>query len=356
LWPWQTKSPAAEPIQGPTDEPTLSPTPAAGEPTQEPTDEPTLNPTPAAGELTQEPTDEPTLSPTPAAGEPTQGPTDDDSTFSPTPAAGEPTQEPTDDYSTFSPTPAAGEPTQEPTDEPTFSPTLVSSIAAGSSDDDYTGSKPLPISCSNETGTSTFCPGVLPASVAKIHLLPGCVLFSNNDLTFVAEVPKYEESSILVICASSESGIVSVDATTLADFDMVFENQSLISSVILGPDAAVTVYSGGNFDGNSLVIKQTSSSDVSLVQKVYGLGTRSANDNVLSLELASGSDVLNKCETAMQVYYYEEYMKMLSKKNNKVEKVAVTSASKKTTRQDRDNLQDKKSTTKKQTRLRSSEK
>jgi hypothetical protein len=133
------------------------------------------------------------------------------------------------------------------------------------------------------------------------------VLFSVNDLTFAAEVPKYQESSILVTCASADSGVVKIDNTTLAEFDLLLDGHSLISSILFGPDTVVTVYTGGNFDGDSQVIrKPTSSSGVSLVEKVYGTGKRSANDNVKSFELTSGSSSLSKCNEAMQVDEYAD--------------------------------------------------
>merc|ERR1711871_1111832 len=59
--------------------------------------------------------------------------------------------------------------------------------------DDRVGeqSQPLPVPCESDSGTSTFCPGKLPATVAKVHLEPGCILLSVNDLTTINENPKY---------------------------------------------------------------------------------------------------------------------------------------------------------------------
>merc|ERR1712185_185454 len=71
-----------------------------------------------------------------------------------------------------------------------------SSGGSGVGDDDkFEGEpSPLPVPCTTDSGESTFCPGKLPGTVAKVHLEAGCLLISNNDLATVDDVPKYDES------------------------------------------------------------------------------------------------------------------------------------------------------------------
>merc|ERR1711998_720754 len=67
--------------------------------------------------------------------------------------------------------PGKEEPVQEPTSEPEEEEPET---------DDRVGeqSEPLPVPCESDSGTSTFCPGKLPATVARVHLEPGCILLS----------------------------------------------------------------------------------------------------------------------------------------------------------------------------------
>merc|ERR1711916_104984 len=200
-----------------------------------------------------EPTDQPTLEPTRPH-----------STHHPSKA---PTLAPTEPAPTYKPT---REPEKEeivPEEEPVPEPTSEPKEEPEEETDDRVGeqSQPLPVPCKSDSGTSTFCPGKLPATVAKVHLEPGCILLSVNDLTTINENPKYDESAILVICSSKEGGVVKVDEKVLTDFDMIFMGDSMISSIIFGTDTKLKVYETGDFTGESLeVVPQGHSKSASL--------------------------------------------------------------------------------------------
>lgn len=169
--------------------------------------------------------------------------------------------------------------------------------------------EPLPVKCANDYGNTTYCPGLLPASVARVHLRPGCVLLSVNDLTQVTEVHKYQESAILVVCSSSAAGVVKIDGSKLEDFDLVFQGQSLISSIIFGDDTQLNGFSDANFTGMNVDLKPPEAGTVLGLDTTYFKGTSprvSANDRLKSMEFMSGSETLNSCEDAMEVYYFKD--------------------------------------------------
>jgi hypothetical protein len=302
--------PTLEPTRHPVSEPTKEPF-IPGEPTYEPTKHPSQIPTLEPTKKAQLPTNEPTLEPSPKPGAPTADPTIEPTKAPQAVVEAKPTNEPT-----LEPSPKPGAPTADPTIEPTQAPFEESSPLGPEPENPPA---PLPIVCANDNGTSTYCPGLLPSTVAKIHLLPGCVLLSVNDLATVKVNPKYEESSILVICASQDSGVVKVDQKILTEFDMIFQDTSLISSVIFGPDTQLKVFSGGNFDGDQVtLVKSKKSSVYSLSGKTFPKLKKNVNDRIKSFEFLSTSKELNKCESAMQVYYFSDYMKKLSKKRLRV--------------------------------------
>merc|ERR1711998_233902 len=205
--------------------------------------------------------------------------------------------------------PGKEEPVQEPTSEPEEEEPET---------DDRVGeqSEPLPVPCESDSGTSTFCPGKLPATVARVHLEPGCILLSVNDLTTINENPKYDESAILVICSSKEGGVVKVDEKVLTDFDMIFMGDSMISSIIFGPDTNIKAYESGDFTGAPIEVTPHGTSASLRTIKLEDKD-RTANDLIKSFEFTSESDDLNSCEDAMQVYYFKSYLEKLAKMQKK---------------------------------------
>lgn len=232
----------------------------------------------------------------------------------------EPSSEPVKTPATMNSDQPVAEPVEKPTESPseaftagspTANPTRDTPLDEGDQDDYVVDEapEPLPVKCANTHGNTTFCPGLLPASVARVHLRPGCVLFSVNDLTQITNVHKYQESAILVVCSSSASGVVKIDGSTLEDFDMIFQDQSMISSIIFGPHTQLHGFSGNNFTGMDTVLKPPPSSTMLSLDTAYFEGVRprvSTNDNIKSFEYISSSELLNSCEDAMNVYYLKD--------------------------------------------------
>merc|ERR1711998_655393 len=264
---------------------------------------------------TEEPIYRPTLEPTHprSSKHPSAAPTEEPSELEKeVPEEEEPEEEEPKEEEPEEEEPGKEEPVQEPTSEPEEEEPET---------DDRVGeqSEPLPVPCESDSGTSTFCPGKLPATVARVHLEPGCILLSVNDLTTINENPKYDESAILVICSSKEGGVVKVDEKVLTDFDMIFMGDSMISSVIFGPDTNIKAYESGDFTSTSLeVTPQGDSRSASLRKLKFGEEKdRTANDLIKSFEFTSESEDLNSCEDAMQVYYFKSYLEKLKKMQKK---------------------------------------
>merc|ERR1711998_603263 len=291
------------------------------EPTEQPTERPTLEPShprstrhPSAAP-TEEPIYRPTLEPTHprsskhSSAAPTEEPSELEKEV---PEEEEPEEEEPKEEEPEEEEPGKEEPVQEPTSEPEEEEPET---------DDRVGeqSEPLPVPCESDSGTSTFCPGKLPATVARVYLEPGCILLSVNDLTTINENPKYDESAILVICSSKDGGVVKVDEKVLTDFDMIFMGDSMISSIIFGPDTNIKIYETGDFTGKSLeVTPEGNSKSASLRSIKFEKGKdRTANDLIKSFEFTSESEDLNNCEDAMQVYYFKSYLDKLKKMNKK---------------------------------------
>merc|ERR1711998_303852 len=226
-----------------TEKPTEAPTeaPTVPEPTEQPTERPTLEPTHPRS------TRHPSAAPTEEPSELEKEVPEEEEPEEEEPKEEEPEEEEPEEEEPEEEEPGKEEPVQEPTSEPEEEEPET---------DDRVGeqSEPLPVPCESDSGTSTFCPGKLPATVARVHLEPGCILLSVNDLTTINENPKYDESAILVICSSKEGGVVKVDEKVLTDFDMIFMGDSMISSIIFGPDTNIKIYETGDFTGKSLEV------------------------------------------------------------------------------------------------------
>merc|ERR1719502_428989 len=151
--------------------------------------------------------------------------------------------------------------------------------------------------CDIGEGGVSFCPGTLPGNVEAVHLKPGCLLVSTNDLTTMERNPHYSNSPILTVCASMSTGVVMVDVETLKKY--------LISSLLFSDDTQIKLFSGSNFDGQVIGSLGTPYNDP--YTKVLGLtGQRYANephelvnDNVKSFLFATSSVEMNSCTEAL---------------------------------------------------------
>ena len=161
--------------------------------------------------------------------------------------------------------------------------------------------------CDIGEGGVSFCPGTLPGNVEAVHLKPGCLMISTNDLTTMERNPHYSNSPILTVCASMSTGVVMVDSETLKKYDMLSSDgkKSLISSLLFSDDTQIKLFSGSNFDGQVIGSLGTPYNDP--YTKVLGLtGQRYANephelvnDNVKSFLFATSSVEMNSCTEAL---------------------------------------------------------
>jgi len=161
--------------------------------------------------------------------------------------------------------------------------------------------------CDIGEGGVSFCPGTLPGNVEAVHLKPGCLMLSTNDLTTMERNPHYSNSPILTVCASMSTGVVMVDAETLMKYDMLSSDgkKSLVSSLLFSDDTQIKLFSGSNFDGQVIGSLGTPYNDP--YTKVLGLtGQRYANephelvnDNVKSFLFATSSVEMNSCTEAL---------------------------------------------------------
>ena len=161
--------------------------------------------------------------------------------------------------------------------------------------------------CDIGEGGVSFCPGTLPGNVEAVHLKPGCLLVSTNDLTTMERNPHYSNSPTLTVCASMSTGVVMVDVETLKKYGMLSSDgkKSLISSLLFSDDTQIKLFSGSNFDGQVIGSLGTPYNDP--YTKVLGLtGQRYANDphelvndNVKSFLFATSSVEMNSCTEAL---------------------------------------------------------
>ena len=173
----------------------------------------------------------------------------------------------------------------------------VTSLAA-----DASSSPPCDISA----GGVSFCPGELPGNIANVHLKPGCVMMSVNDLTTLPKNPDYKASPILTMCASMASGVVMVDHDMLQKYNMVDGDKSYISSILFADDIQMKMFSGNNFDGavmgsNGTPFKDPYTKVIGLTsQKFTSTPNAGVNDNVHSFLFATSSVEMNSCLKSME--------------------------------------------------------
>ena len=176
--------------------------------------------------------------------------------------------------------------------------------AASSAATTGTTDKPCDVTAS---GVS-YCPSTLPENVEYVHLKPGCVMMSTNDLSSMklnnALASKYADSPILTVCASMASGVVMVGNDILAKYGMVSGDNSKISSILYADDIQMKIFSGKNFDGGVVGAYGTPYNDP--YTKVIGFSGRKyndgahVNDNVNSFLFATSSIEMSSCLNAME--------------------------------------------------------
>ena len=160
--------------------------------------------------------------------------------------------------------------------------------------------------CDIEDSGVSYCPGKLPGNIENVHLQPGCIMMSVNDLTTLPENPDYDDSDILTICASMGSGVVMVDYEKLKKYNMIGDDKSYISSILFSDDSQMKLFSGKNFDGAVMGSNGTPYTDP--YTKVLGLSKvkyssepyELVNDNVYSFLFATSAVEGTSCLEAMK--------------------------------------------------------
>lgn len=156
----------------------------------------------------------------------------------------------------------------------------------------------------DDNGVS-FCPGRLPGNIENVHLKPGCLMLSVNDLTTLSENKDYSDSKILTVCSSMAAGVVMLDHDMLKKYGMIGEDKSYISSVLFSDDAQLKLFSGRNFDGAVIGSNGTPYTDpytkvLGLAKQRYVDSGEQVNDNVYSFLFATSSVEMNSCLEAME--------------------------------------------------------
>jgi len=159
--------------------------------------------------------------------------------------------------------------------------------------------------CDVDKAGVSFCPGLLPGNIANVHLKPGCVMMSVNDLSELEHIPSYSSSPILTICASMSAGVVTVDHDILQKYKMATDKKSMVSSILFSDDSQIKLFEGKKFDGAVIGSNGTPYKDP--YTKVLGLGNLKyphteahVNDNVFSFLYATSSIEMNSCLSAME--------------------------------------------------------
>jgi hypothetical protein len=176
--------------------------------------------------------------------------------------------------------------------------------AASSAATTGTTDKPCDVTAS---GVS-FCPSTLPDNIENVHLKPGCIMMSTNDLASMklngAMASKYANSPILTVCASMASGVVMVGNNILAKYGMVSGSKSAVSSILYSDDIQMKIFSGKNFDGGVIGAYGTPYNDpytrlIGFSGLKYNDGGH-VNDNVNSFLFATSSIEMSSCLNAME--------------------------------------------------------
>lgn len=352
-----TAVPTLAPTEIPVSTPTLDPT---AKPSMEPTHEPVAHPTllPRA-----DPTHEPTLEPNAKdpVSDPTPMPTNApvaDTTLAPTAAptpkpSMEPTLEPVA-HPTNHPVPL---PTRTPVADPTEFPTLAPNHSLENfekrekekADGDVEpepewiqGDGSNATSSSSNTTAPEISEGNVTAPVESrphdgsgheaykediedfaniclqrdVPLLsinegvvvnPGCVVFSDKDLTVANLNPQYDSASIVTFCFTREAGDIILDTEVLTDFDLIFEGNSLLASIGLGDDTQTTVFNEDNAQGDTYKKFLGSPARDGKYDLLYSLASNkymgtgvTIGGNVFSVELKNGIETLSDCATTVK--------------------------------------------------------
>jgi len=145
---------------------------------------------------------------------------------------------------------------------------------------------------------------------------PGCLALADKDLTTIPENPQYTHANLVVICGNKDSGTVQLDAETLNAYDLIYEGQSLLSSMLLDKACDVKYYLEDGFTGLSKHYNGTKGNGMewshanepfTFAGQKYSSTVRpfkNVGDNVKSLEFTSTTDELTDCGSYAELKRY----------------------------------------------------
>merc|ERR1719502_2429128 len=157
---------------------------------------------------------------------------------------------------------------------------------------------------------------------------PGCLALADKDLTTIPENPQYKHANLVIVCGNKDSGTIRLNTEVLSAYDLVYDGQSLVSSMLLDKASDVKFYLRDNYSGLSKHYAGTKSNGAewseankpfTFAGQKYSSTTppfKNVGDNVKSIEFESTTDDLTDCGT------YDE-LKRYFKKDKKKLKAAM---------------------------------
>ncbi len=156
----------------------------------------------------------------------------------------------------------------------------------------------------------------------------GCLALADKDLTTIPENPQYSHANLVVVCGNRDSGTIELGTEVLSDYDLVYDGQSLLSSMLLDKAGDVRFYMHDGHEGLSKHYAGTKGNGAewseanqpfTFAGQKYSSTTppfHNVGDNVKSLEFTSTTDELTDCGS------YDE-LKRYFKKDEKKLKAAM---------------------------------
>merc|ERR1719502_2234780 len=80
---------------------------------------------------------------------------------------------------------------------------------------------------------------------------PGCLALADKDLTTIPENPQYKHANLVIVCGNKDSGTIRLNTEVLSAYDLVYDGQSLVSSMLLDKASDVKFYLRDNYSGLS---------------------------------------------------------------------------------------------------------
>jgi len=144
----------------------------------------------------------------------------------------------------------------------------------------------------------------------------GCLALADKDLTTIPENPQYKHANLVIVCGNKDSGTIRLNTEVLSAYDLVYDGQSLVSSMLLDKASDVKFYLRDNYSGLSKHYAGTKSNGAewseankpfTFAGQKYSSTTppfKNVGDNVKSIEFESTTDDLTDCGTYDELKRY----------------------------------------------------